>query len=80
MASEYDPIINNLIEKNSVEVVTHKDRVDVLIAMVKKVKSERNRMRKNLGIVSIPKMTYCVVDLGRGKFKVTFTLIHPIVF
>lgn len=80
MASEYDEIVNRLVLANSVEVVVHQSRARTLIAMVKKIKSERNRMRKKCGFVTIPKMNFQQVDIGNSRVRVTFKLTHPIVF
>lgn len=80
MASEYDEIVNELVFKNSVEVVVHTSRVQTTIAMVKKIKSERNRLRKSCGFVTIPKMNFWQTAIGRDRVKIRFELIHPIVF
>lgn len=80
MASEYDEIISVLILQNTVTVVVHDSRVDTLIAMVKKVKSERNRMRKNFDMPRLPKMKLSTTVLGGGRSSVTFELEYPIVF
>jgi len=80
MASVYDPIISQLIASNKAEVVVHRDCVRVTIAMVKKVKSQRNPMRKDLGAFPLPGMTYTITQLSDHKSRIVFTLNYPIVF
>lgn len=74
MASLYDGIVNLLVSTGEVSVTTHYSRSALLIAMVKKIKCQRNRMRKGMGEPTIPKMDYRVLKLDDHKVTVVFKL------
>lgn len=78
MASIYDPVINTLFATGRVEVVTHKDRTQIVIACVKKVKSQRNRMRNSIGALKTSKMSITIHQLSDHKVKVIFELIYSV--
>ena len=78
MASIYDVVINTLFATGKAELVTHKSREAIVIAGVKKVKSQRNRMRCSIGELKTSKMTITVHKISDHKVKVVFALIYSI--
>lgn len=78
MASIYDPAVTTLFATGKAEIVTHRDRTQIVIACMIKVKSQRNRMRKQIGGLRTSKMKITIHQLSDHKDKVIFELIYSV--
>ncbi|TXH08502.1 MAG: hypothetical protein E6R03_18100 [Hyphomicrobiaceae bacterium] len=76
--SLYDKPISLLIQNQSVKLTVHKTRVEITIAMMKKIKSQRNRMRRLVGLPSLPKMDWTVSELNPELRCIEFKLRYGI--
>jgi len=74
MASQYDGIVNQLIALGEARVTVHYTRSELLIAMVKKIKAQRNRLRRSIGEPTVSKLSYQVMKLDDHRVAVVFKL------
>lgn len=76
--SAYDRPVTQLILNQVVTLTVHKSRIDLTIAMMKKTKSQRNRIRKGLGLPALPKMDWTITELNPERVSIEFKLRYGI--
>lgn len=76
--SEYDRPITQLILNQTVTLRVHKSRKELTIAMMKKMKCQRNRLRKGLGLPVLPKMDWTITELSPEQISIEFKLRYGI--
>ena len=74
MASQYEEIIKNINSEGKAVITVHPDRARIVIANVIKLKSQTNRLRKDLGMVAFSKMKIVQVKLNPNRVRIEFIL------
>lgn len=70
----YEPIIKGINSIGRATITVHPNRSRIVIANVIKLKSQTNRLRKDLGMVAFSKMRIVETKLSDHRVKIDFIL------